>query len=82
VLIKKHGAFIARNSMWHVWGRGEIHAGFWWENIKVRNRLEDLGVDGNLVLKWGSNESLRRAWTRLIWLKLRDKWREIRFLKK
>jgi hypothetical protein len=53
----------------------------WWRNIKVRTHLKDLGIDGNLILKWGSNESLRRAWTRLIWLKLRDKWREIRVLK-
>jgi hypothetical protein len=26
-------------------GRREMHAGFWWRNLKIRNHLEDLGVD-------------------------------------
>jgi hypothetical protein len=69
----KRRAFIAGNNMWHVWEIGEVHAGIWWVNVKVRNHLEDLGVDGKLILKWVSNESFGRAWIRLIWLKLRDK---------
>jgi len=38
--------------MWHAWGRGEVHAGFWWENPRRRAHLEDLGVEGNITLKW------------------------------
>jgi hypothetical protein len=22
--------------IWHVWGRGELHTGFWWGNLRVR----------------------------------------------
>jgi hypothetical protein len=39
-------SFIVGNNMWHVWGIGEVHAGFWWGKVKVRKHLEDLGVDG------------------------------------
>jgi hypothetical protein len=28
----------------------EMHAGFWWENVTVGNNLEDLGMDGRIVL--------------------------------
>jgi hypothetical protein len=29
---------------------GEVHTGLWWGNLK-RNHLEDLGVDGRIILK-------------------------------
>ena len=25
--------------MWRVWGRGEAYAGFWWGNLRERDRL-------------------------------------------
>ena len=28
--------------MWHVWERADVHAGFWWGNLKERDHLEDL----------------------------------------
>jgi len=28
------------------------HAGFWRRNMNERDHLEDLGVDGKLMLKW------------------------------
>jgi len=31
--------------------RGEVHAGFWWGNIKEREHLEDMGTDGRLIPK-------------------------------
>jgi hypothetical protein len=37
--------------MWHAWGRGEFLRGFWWGNLKERNHLEFLGVDGRIILK-------------------------------
>jgi hypothetical protein len=38
--------------MWHEGKTGEIHTGFWWGNLNVRTHLEDLGVDGRILLKW------------------------------
>ena len=31
---------------------GEVYTWFWWEDIKERNHLEDLGLDVKLILKW------------------------------
>jgi hypothetical protein len=31
--------------------RGEVHTGFWWGNLKGGGHLEDLGVDGRIILK-------------------------------
>jgi len=38
--------------MWHVWGRGDVHTGFWWGDLRERNHLEDLRVDGRIIWKW------------------------------
>jgi hypothetical protein len=36
--------------MWHVWRTGEVHTGFWWDDLGERDHLEDLGIDG-MILK-------------------------------
>jgi hypothetical protein len=38
--------------MSHIWGRGEVHTGFWCGNLWGRDDLNDTGVDGRIVLKW------------------------------
>ena len=29
-----------------LWGRVEVHTGFWWGNLREKDHLEDPGVDG------------------------------------
>ena len=38
--------------MWHVWKTGEVHTEFWWEDLRKRDHLENLGVDGKIIIKW------------------------------
>jgi len=35
-------------------GRGEVHTGFWWENPKERDHLEDPGIVGRIILNGSS----------------------------
>ena len=50
-------------------GSGEVHKGFWWGTPRVKSQLEDLGVEGRIILKcilkkWDG------AWTGLMWLRI------------
>jgi hypothetical protein len=38
--------------MLHIWGSTEVHTGFWWGKLRERDNLENLGVDGRIILKW------------------------------
>ena len=38
--------------MLHVCWRREMHTWFWLGNLKERNHLEDLGIDGSTIFKW------------------------------
>ena len=31
---------------------GEVRTGFRWENLRERDYLEDLGVDGRIIVIW------------------------------
>jgi hypothetical protein len=36
--------------MKHVWGRGEVHAGFWCGNLRESDRLGDPSLDERIIL--------------------------------
>jgi hypothetical protein len=37
--------------MQHVWQIEDVRTGFWWEDLAERDQLEDLCVDGRIILK-------------------------------
>jgi hypothetical protein len=47
--------------------KGEGYTGFWWENLRERDQLEEPGLDERIIVKrifknW-------EVWTGLIWLR-------------
>jgi hypothetical protein len=51
--------------MSHVWGRGEVLVGSWWENLRERDPLQELGIGGKIMLKWFFKKS--GGWIDLSW---------------
>jgi hypothetical protein len=37
--------------MWHTWGRGEVFAGFWLGDPKIRDHCEDLQIGGMVTFR-------------------------------
>jgi hypothetical protein len=33
-------------------GKGEVHTGFWWGDLRERDHLEELGADWKIILEW------------------------------
>jgi hypothetical protein len=59
--------------MWHEWETGEVHKGFWWGDLREREYLEELGVDGKIIEKGiFTNWNRGMGWIGLI--QDRDKW--------
>jgi hypothetical protein len=54
----------------HVLGAGDIHTGFWWGDLRRRDHLKDMGIDGRMILKWIFKKWDGEAWTRLLWLRI------------
>ena len=58
-------------------GRGGVHAGLWWGNLRERYHFEDPGKDGRIILKW-----IFRKWDGggMGWIDVaedRDRWRAV-----
>jgi hypothetical protein len=51
-------------------GRGNVHTGFWWGNLRERNQFEDVGVDGKIILNGIFKKWDGEAWTGLVWLRI------------
>jgi hypothetical protein len=57
-------------------GRGEVHARFWWGNLREVDHLEDRSLDGRMIIKW-----ILEKWDGgMDWIDLaqdRDRWRAV-----
>jgi len=51
-------------------GREEAYRRFWFGNLRERDHLEDLGVDGRIKLRWTFRKWDVRVLTGLIWLRI------------
>jgi hypothetical protein len=54
-----------------VWGKGEVCTGFWWGNLRERDRLGDPVVDGRIILGWIFKKWDMGVRTGLGWLRIR-----------
>ena len=53
--------------MWHVWGTREVHVWFWWGNLRERDSLEDLPVDGTSIIMDVNGKGQERVnWINLV----------------
>ena len=59
--------------MWHSGERVDVYTWLYWGSLGERDNLEDLSVDGKIILKWLLRKAVRRAWGGLIWLNTGDK---------
>ena len=42
----------------------------WWGNLRERDHLEYLGIDGRIILRWIFRKWDVGEWTGLIWLRI------------
>jgi hypothetical protein len=49
-----------------MWEWSEMCTKFWSENLKWRDLLEDLAIDGRIILEWMLNKEHGRIWTGFI----------------
>jgi hypothetical protein len=58
----------------HVLGTGDIYTGFWWGDLRGRDHMEDVGVEGGDNMKMDLQEV---GWGGMDWIDLaqgRDRW--------
>jgi hypothetical protein len=47
-----------------------MHTKFWSKNLEERKHLEDLDVDGMLILEWISEKEAGKFWIGFMWLRI------------
>ena len=52
-------------------GAGEVHTWIWWGEVRERDHLQDLSIDGKIMLQGICKTCDREVWTGLIWLRIR-----------
>jgi len=52
--------------VWHARETGEVRREFWWGDLRKRDHVEYLGVDGMIILKWIFKQWDGEAWTGLV----------------
>jgi len=57
---------------------GRTCTGFWWGNLRERDRWGEPDGDGRIILRWISRKCDVEVWTGLVWLKImNDRWRAL-----
>jgi hypothetical protein len=51
-------------------GREKACTGFWWGNLRERNRWGDPGIDGKITLRWILRKWDVAVWIGLSWLRI------------
>jgi hypothetical protein len=47
-----------------------MHTIFWLENLKGRDCLGDMGIDGKIILEWILGKQGGSVWTGCFWLRI------------
>jgi hypothetical protein len=56
--------------MWDVWQTRETLTRFWCEDLREEDHLEDLGVEGRIILKWIFKKCDGERRIGLFWLRI------------
>jgi hypothetical protein len=48
-----------------------LTTGFWWDNLRERDHLEGLDIDGRIIFNWISRKWDGEVWTGLLWIRIR-----------
>ena len=51
-------------------GKEEACTEFWWGNLKERDLMGDLGVDGRIILRWTFRKWDVGIWTGSSWVRI------------